>query len=388
MNATYDVVVVGAGPYGLSVAAHLRGKGLEVGVFGRVMEMWREHMPAGMLLRSHPWATHISDPQGKYGIERFCEESKSPGIYPVPIQTFIDYGRWFQERAVPEVTETYVSSIERRDGQFQVTLLDGQSVRTRRVVMAIGLYYYAHWPELYTDLPDGLVSHSSQHADFRRFQGKEVMVVGGGQSAIEYAALLQESGARVEVVSRRPLLWLDRDRSNERTWFERIKAPDAGIAAGWDNWVLDHAPYLFWRFPQKWKDSYNSRYQSGATDWLRNRVIGKAKLRERQTVTKLEAVGGKLHTTISDGSQVRVDHLLLATGFRTDVNKLAMLHPALRAELRTDRTVPVLSHWFESSVPGLYFVGHTTIQAFGPLFRFVAGCPASARRVAHAVARG
>ena len=301
----------------------------------------------------------------------------------------VDYGRWFQERTVPDVDPTYVSSVERRDGKFLLTLVDGRVVETRSVVMAIGLYYYANWPEPYTGLPDGLVSHSSQHADFGRFRGKDVMVMGGGQSPIEYAALLGESGARVQVVYRRQIMWLDPDRSADRNWLERLKAPDAGIAPGWKNWVLDHAPYLFWRAPQDWKDSYNSNYRSGASDWLRHRVIGKATLRESQTITKIEAAsgGGALQTTLSDGGQTRVDHLLLATGFRADLSKLSMLHPALRAEIRTDRTVPALNHWFESSVPGLYFVGHTSIQAFGPLFRFVAGCPATARRVASAVAR-
>jgi cation diffusion facilitator CzcD-associated flavoprotein CzcO len=382
------VVVVGAGPYGLSTAAHLLGRGLRVAVFGRTLEMWREHMPKGMLLRSHWWATNLSDPDGDYGFERFARDAGRDRSYPVPLQTFIDYGLWFQQRAVPEVDETYVSSIQREDTRFLLTLQDGREVESRAVVMAIGPYHYANRPEQFTGLPAELVSHSSNHRDFGGFKGRDVVVIGGGQSAIEFAALLHEAGAAVQVVSRRPIQWLEPDRSGTRSTLERILAPDAGIAPGWINWVWDHRPVLFYRFPQPWKDAYNAMYHSGATDWLRNRVLGKVTLRERRTVTRLEVAHGRLTATISDGATVSADHIILATGYTVDVNRLTMIHPSLRAKIATDRGSPVLSHWFETSVPGLYFVGLTSLRAFGPLYRFVAGCGAAARRVARAITRG
>jgi hypothetical protein len=167
---------------------------------------------------------------------------------------------------------------------------------------------------------------------------------------------------------------------------ERIIAPDASIAPGWNNWVLDLMPFFFYRFPQEWKDAYNSQYESGATDWLRTRVIGKAALHAGRTMTKLEVVDGKIDATMSDGGTVRTDHIVLATGYRVDINRLTMIHPTLRADILTDTGIPILSHGFESSVPGLYFVGITSLRAFGPLYRFVAGCGAAARRVASCVA--
>ncbi len=387
MKLVYDAVVVGAGPYGLSTAAHLRGRGLRVAVFGRTLELWRQHMPTGMLLRSHWWASNLSDPGNEYGFERFFRESRYTKGYPVPLEAFIDYGLSFQERAVPDVDETYVASIERQGDRFLLTLEDGREVDSAAVVMAIGLYYYANRPAPYSSLPAGLVSHSCDHKDFSRFQRKQVAVIGGGQSAIEYAALLHEAGATVQVVARRPIMWLAPDRSNERTVFERLLAPDARIAPGWRNWVLDHMPYLFYRFPQESKDWYNGNYVSGATDWLRDRVIGKATLRERQTVVAVKAGEGKVEATLADGAKVSADHVLLATGYKIDLERLRMIHPSLRADIKTDMAIPLLSHWFESSVPGLYFVGLTSLRAFGPLFRFVAGCGAAAQRVASAIAR-
>ena len=385
MMSDYDVVVVGAGAYGLSTAAHLHGRGLKVAIFGKPLEMWRDHMPKGMKLRSHWWATNLCDPGNDYTFERFLKDSKYDKGYPTPIEAFIEYALWFQQQAVPDVDETYVSSIERQGGQFLVRLADGREVQSGAVVMATGLYHYAHRPEPYNGLPAGLVSHSSDHRDFGRFKGQDVMVIGGGHSAIEFAALLHEAGAAVQVVSRRPVRWWTPDRTNERTILERIKAPTSTMAPGWKNWVLDHVPYLFYRFPQDWKDSYNSNYVSGASSWLSDRINGKVTVHEDRTVTDLKVLDGKVHMTLSDGTPVRGDHILLATGYKADLNRLTMIHPSLRAEIRTDREIPTLSHWFESSVPGFYFVGFTSLRAFGPLYRFVAGCGATARRVARSV---
>lgn len=386
--ASYDAVVVGAGPYGLSTAAHLLGRGLRVAVFGKTLELWRNHMPKGMFLRSHGWATNLSDPHQQYGFEQFFRGSRYEKCYPVPIQAFLDYALWFQERAVPNVDETYVSSVERQNGHFLATLEDGRKVQTGAVVLAPGLAYYAHRPEEFNCLPAGLVSHSCEHNDFSPFKRKRVIVIGGGQSAIEFAALLHEAGATVDVVARRPINWLARDRANERTVLEKILAPNAQIAPGWINWTLDHTPYLFYRLSRQKKDRFlRAYYASGASDWLRERVLGKATLHQGHTVVKIEPVNGKVDATLSDGERVRADHVILATGYKVDINKLTMIHPSLLAEIETDRAIPMLSHWFESSVRGLYFVGLTSLPAFGPLFRFVAGCEAAARRVASSLAR-
>src|SRR2546423_8160283 len=160
-----------------------------VSVFGKVLEVWRYCMPQNMLLRSHWWATNLSDPRQHYGLAQFAKDFKQSTRYPLPLQTFVDYGLWFQQRAVPVVDETYVSSIEHRDSRFAITLEDGRQVESRAVVMAIGPRPYANRPAHFNGLPDGLVSHSSDHGDFSRFKGQAVIVIGGRQSAIEYAAL-------------------------------------------------------------------------------------------------------------------------------------------------------------------------------------------------------
>lgn len=386
--AQYDAVIVGAGPYGLSTAAHLLGQGLKVAVFGKTLELWRTRMPRGMYLRSHWWATNLSDPQNRYGFERFFNESVYDKCYPVPINAFIEYALWFQKRAVPDVDETYVASIEREGEQFLLTLVDGRKVRTSAVVMAMGLAYYARRPDEYSHLPVELASHSFDHDDFGRFAGKHVVIVGGGQSATEYGALLHEAGATVDLVSRRPILWLEPDRANERALWEQVLAPTAGIAPGWKNWGLEHLPYLFYLFPQEKKDRYNrNHYKAAGADWLRNRVIGSVTLHEGHKIVSMKEADDGVQVVLSDRAAIKADHILLCTGYQVDVRNLPMLHPTLLREIKTFRQIPWLNHWFESSVPGLYFVGLTSVATFGPLFRFVVGNKASALRVSSAVTR-
>lgn len=384
----YDAVVVGAGPYGLSAAAHLRGKGLKVAVFGKPLELWREHMPEGMFLRSHWWATNLSDPGNHYGFERFFRVSQYRPTYPVPIEAFIDYGLWFQRNVVPDVDETYVTSIERKGKRFLLTLADGRAIESSAVVMAAGLYYYANRPAQYDHLPADLVSHSFEHADFHRYAGKRVIVLGGGQSAVEYAALLHEAGARVDLVVRRPIHWLAPDTDGQRSLIERLRAPRAGIAPGWKNWALEYFPFLFERFPQDRKDRYiQNHYTAAASDWLRERILGKVGVHEGVQVEVCHEVNGAVELVLSNGEVLEAQHMMLATGYRVDVKRLNMLHPALLSEIRTDRDIPALNGWFESSVPGLYFIGLTSLRNFGPLFRFVLGTKATAKRVTRAVAR-
>ncbi len=386
--AQYDVVIVGAGPYGLTAAAHLLGRGLKVAIFGKTLELWREHMPKGMFLRSHWWATNLSDPKKQYGFDQFFRVSKYKKCYPVPAEAFVDYALWFQKNAVPNVDETYVASVERIGDKFRVTLEDGRVLEAAAVIMAVGLYYYANMPAEYTHLSSEVMTHSFEHNDFSRFNGKKLLVIGGGQSAVEYTALLLEAGASVHLVSRRRINWLAPDHSEERSLWEKIKAPNSGIAPGWKNWALEYLPYLFYYLPQYRKDRYiRNHYNAAASDWLRDRVIGKAHLHEGQKTQSLKEVAGGVDVSLEDGTEFHVDHVMLSTGYEVRLSRLNMVHPALRAQVQTETDIPQLSSSFESSVPGLYFIGLTSLRSFGPLYRFVVGAKASGERVAAAAAR-
>jgi hypothetical protein len=252
--------------------------------------------------------------------------------------------------------------------------------------MAIGLAYYAHRPAIFDHLPPALVSHSSEHHDFSRFSGKQVVVVGGGQSAVEYAALLHEAGAAVHVVARRAIEWRSTDRTGRRTAAERLIAPRATLAPGWDSWCLDRMPSAFYHLPQWAKDRYNLS-ASGAAASLRHRIAGKVSLHEAQTILAIDAKGDAVVATTLDGKTLRADHVMLATGYGVDLDKLTMIGTSLRRSVQTMDGAPLLTPWFESTVPGFYFSGLTSQRAFGPIYRTVAGCGPAARRAARAIAQ-
>jgi hypothetical protein len=387
--AVYDVVVVGAGPYGLSVAAHLLRKALKVAVFGKPLQLWQDNMPAGMLLRSFWWASNLSDPQKKCSLSHYFGAHNLKPSYPLPIETFIDYGLWFQRQMVPAVDETYVSMIERRDGHFSLLLADGRIIQCRVVVMAPGLHYYTYRPQEYDSLPEELVSHTAHHNRFDRFSGEEVVIIGGGQSALESAALLHERGAHVTLVSRSPLHWLSEEKDlDERTLLQRMRHPRAGIAPGWFNWGLENMPYVFHQLPRGVKDRLlrgRGRYGPAGSAWLRPRVLDKVTLLEGVSVLDAQTRRGGVALKLSNGNVLKADHLLLATGYRVNVWRLPMLSPTLLSRVRTYYNAPVLNQRFESSVAGLYFVGISSVSSFGPFYRFVVGTEAAARRVAESV---
>src|SRR5271165_3473757 len=113
--------IVGAGPYGLSIAAHLRRNGIPFRIFGRPMDNWRSHMPKGMMLKSDGFASNLYDPSGAFTLKDFCAEHKIPytdSTIPVGLDTFAAYGMAFQERLVPELEERYVASITRLSDGF------------------------------------------------------------------------------------------------------------------------------------------------------------------------------------------------------------------------------------------------------------------------------
>jgi cation diffusion facilitator CzcD-associated flavoprotein CzcO len=206
----HEIAVIGAGPYGLAAAAHLRNAGLEVKVFGEAMAFWDRQMPAGMLLRSPRSASHIADPLRQLTLDDYERSEQVTLNAPIELRRFVEYGRWFQRRVAPDLDTRPVERVEPAGDGFRVTVDGGDQVEAGRIIVAAGIASFAWSPPPFGSLPRELVSHSSAERDLHRFAGRRVLVVGGGQSALETAALLHEAGAKTEVVVRRPAVtWLD-----------------------------------------------------------------------------------------------------------------------------------------------------------------------------------
>ncbi len=376
-----DVVVLGAGPYGLSLAAHLAQTKLKTRVFGRPMQSWRDHMPRGMKLKSDGFASSLYDPESKFPLRVYCRENDIPyadiGL-PIPVEVFIAYGIEFQRRMVPHLEQTDIASIRRVPGGFAIETESGESFETRSVVVAAGIAHFAWLPEFLAGLPPEYVSHSFGHNDLTGFRGRKVAVIGAGASAVDMAALLRDAGAEVEIVARRAQIAFHEQGAEPRSLLDQIRSPRSGLGVGWKSRICADLPLLFHALPEKLRFRAVERHLGPAPGWfVVDKVRGQIPAHLKAKMHDAFVRDGKVHLKLTerDGtpSTLVVDHIVAGTGFKVSLKKLPVLDEELRAEIRNVDDTPILSRNFESSVPGLYFVGLASSNSFGPLTRFACG---------------
>lgn len=356
------------------------------------MAAWRTQFPAGMKLKSEGFASSLYAPGDAYPLRAYCAEHGIPyqdiGL-PVPIETFIAYGTEFQRRYVPGLEQRMVSAIERGRGGYQVTLDSGEVVGAARVVVGAGVSPFAYVPPVLADLPAECCTHSSAHSGLDGFAGKDVLVVGAGASALEISGLLHAAGARPHLVARRNRIDFH-EPPRARSLWERIRAPRSGLGTGWGSWLSTEAALLFHVMPRDFRIRVARRHLGPAPGWfVREMVEGKVPMTLGATLANARMEGGRVALALNtaDGTRtVSGDHVIAATGYRVDLGRLAFLSPEVMAGIRTEGGGPVLSSRFESSLPGLFFVGPVAVNSFGPLMRFQCGCTFAARRVAPRIA--
>jgi FAD-dependent urate hydroxylase len=400
MSDAVDVAIIGAGPYGLSLAAHLRAAGVDYCQFGIPMHLWQAAMPKGMFLKSQGFASNISDPAGTHTLEAFCKATDRPyasyGL-PVPLDTFVSYGQWFQSELGLSIEEALVTDMSRRDNAFELNLGNGERVLARKVVVAIGVEHFAYIPEPLSGLPATLCTHSSAHQDLAAFKGKDVIVVGAGQSALESAALLHEGGATVQVLARKNVVaWNGEPLPLDRPLLQRLREPESGLGSGWATWFYSSHPDLFRRLPSNTR-VYRARTALGPAGacWLRPRVEGQFPVQLGYTVASATTQEGRARLTVTgpsgSGRELAADHVIAATGYRTSLGRLQFLPEAIRSKVETLAGTPVVGRDYQSSVAGLYFIGPAVAPTMGPVMRFVFGtwhaAPVVARNLAGASGR-
>jgi len=383
-----DIAVIGAGPYGLSAAAHLKAKGLRVRVFGEPMAFWADKMPAGMLLRSPREASSISDPAQAFTLEAYESASGIQPLAPLPLETFVAYGLWFRRQLDSDLDRRTVTQADRDGAGFRLTLQDGEVVRTSKLVVAAGIGPFQRKPAQFANLPEKQVSHCYEGRKFTEFSGKRIAVIGAGQSALESAALLRESGAEVEVIAKIDELrwigghrWLHHLGPISAMLYSKHDVGPAGISR------LVASPQLIHRIPLKLRDKIRKRaVRPAASPWLPPRLTT-VKITLGRTVQRASSLGGEVHLRLDDASERRVDHVLLGTGYDVDICRYGFLSPDLVKHVRQLDGYPALTGGFCSSVPGLHFIGATAARSFGPLLYFVAGTEFASQELASHVVR-
>jgi hypothetical protein len=391
-----NVAIIGAGPYGLSIAAHLRATNVSFRIFGRPMQTWIEQMPRGMRLKSDGIASCLYEPDLKFSLGAYCKEMGLPyadvGL-PVPLETFVAYGLEFRKRFVPEIEDKRVVSLRRAAGGYQIRLEDGETLAARKVIVAAGLSYYQYVPPILSALPETYVSHSSKHKTLDHFNGREVVVVGAGASALDLAALLHQVGARVQVVARTPVIRLwDPPAPMPTTLIQWLRNPMTDLGRGWRLFWCANAPLVFRLMPEQFRLDKVRRVLGPNPAWfVKKDIEGNVPLHPGLSITDARVENGRVKLQLANGvsgSQTFVaDHIIAATGYRVDLRRLPFLDPNDLGQIRSVENTPVLSSNFESSLPGLYFVGTSAANTFGPLLRFACGAKFTARRLARHLAK-
>lgn len=391
-----ETAIIGAGPYGLSIAAHFRRDGIPFRIFGRPMDSWASHMPKGMMLKSDGFASNIYDPQSEFTLKDFCAERDieySDAGIPVRLETFAAYGLAFKNRFVPELEDRLVAGFDGVPGGFLLRLDDGETIMARRVVLAVGITHFEYLPAELAVLPPEFVSHSFHHRDLTSFKGRNVTVIGGGSSAIDLAGLLHESGAAVQLVARRKALTFHtKSMGKPRSWWQQVRHPKSGLGPGLRSRFYADAPWAFHYLSERSRLQIVRTHLGPSAGWFaKEKVVGHVPMMLGYTPERADIRDGRvsLRLRAADGGEREIvtEHLIAATGYKVQFERLAFLSKDIRSKIKAADDMPVLSSTFESSMPRLYFVGIAAANSFGPVMRFAFGAGFAARRLTGAITK-
>ncbi|HEY4215049.1 MAG TPA: NAD(P)-binding domain-containing protein [Steroidobacteraceae bacterium] len=391
MASATNVTIIGAGPYGLSLAAHLKARDVQFRIFGDPMRFWRD-MPVGVNLKSLAFATNVYVPESGHTFPEWCRRNGLEDFEPCTMQSYAAYGCEIQKRFVPELEEVFVTNVRRQGDGFEVTLASGEHFHSHRVISCTGLTGLSHVPKELRGLGPERVRHTFDISNYGEFQGKKVAVIGAGASAVEAGALVLEGGGTSEVFVRGGEVIIHDERSPRvRPLWDRIVNPMTVLGASRRGWVLEHLPFLVYHLPRARRTEFVKRYLGPASPWwIHDRVVGKVPIHMRHEMVQAEASGNgvalKFRKADGQTTTVEFDFVVAGTGYEVDVARLPYLDPELIRHIRCIERAPELNRHFESSVPGLYFAGPISFMCFGPLFRFVSGAEIAAHSLSRRLA--
>jgi thioredoxin reductase len=390
-----SVAIVGSGPYALSLAAHLNPMGIGFRIFGPCMEAWDKHMPPGMFLKSDGFASDLYAPGKGYRLEDYCREfgiPYAPVGPPVKRTTFVDYGKEFQRRLVPQLEETMIVRVSQIPGGFELETAEGERVQARRVVLAVGISHFPYLPKVLDGLPRSAVSHTFHHGSFDAFRGKHVLVIGSGASSVNAAGALHEAGAQAELMARASKINFHDQSDAQRPLMERITNPRSVLGLGWRSKIACDLPLLFHSMPEKLRHKVVAKHLGPSAGWFeRDRFVGKVQPYLGCHLKEVTEAGSKVRVRYTDPSgaarEMLVDHVVAGTGFKPYLRSLKFLDGDLTAKIHTAADTPALDANFRTSVEGLYMTGLASANNFGPMCRFACGAGFTSKRLSRQLAR-
>jgi thioredoxin reductase len=386
MKPATDVAIIGAGPYGLSLAAHLRARGVKYRIFGDAMRFW-VNMPIGVNLKSLAFATNIALPKSGHSFPEWCRQHGLEDFEPCTMQSFATYGLEIQKQFIPDLENVLVTNVSPRPGGFELALSSGERLHARKVIVATGLSGLAQIPDALRELGPDRMRHTFDISDYSEFRNKTVAVIGAGASAIEAGALVHEAGGSSEIFVRDQEAIFHGRTPRVRPLWDSIKNPMTVLGASRTSWVLQQLPLIVHRLPLERRTRFVKRYLGPASPWwIKDRVLGKVPIHVRHEVIEIGNTNQRVKLKMRNGEgtsrNVEVDFVIAGTGYDASVSRLKFLDPAISSRIHLTERAPTLNSNFESSVPGLHFIGPLSFMCFGPLFRFVTGAEITARRLA------
>ena len=394
MNTATEVTIVGAGPYGLSIAAHLRQMNVNFRIIGSPMHTWRTHMPKGMHLKSAGLSATLFDPERSFTLKQYCRQNDIPyedeGL-PISLELFTQYGMAFQQRFAPNLEEAKLQSLRKQGEMFELVLDNGLKFMSRKVILAVGIDYFRYLPQPLDGLEKSHYSHSAEHHELEKFRDKEVVVIGSGSSAIDMAVLLHEVKARPILVARRQALNFGQKEGRVRTRLSRFVAPMSGLGPGWKNLFCASLPGLFRYLPSNFRIKVVQEFLGPSGGWFIKPRMKDIPILLGHKLLSATSAHGKAELRFIDVNgelrNIHVDHVIAATGYKAQVNTISFLNPELELAIQLVGKTPRLSASFESSVPGLYFAGPSTANTFGPVMRFALGAGFASRTISRHLQR-
>jgi cation diffusion facilitator CzcD-associated flavoprotein CzcO len=377
-----DLLIVGAGPFGLAMAAYAKHLGIEHLVVGKSMGFWKANMPKGMYLRSAcDW--HL-DPLNVDTIEKFVGTKglSTKDVEPLSLEFYLSYARWFQEQKRILVLPALVRKLDWNESEpfrFRAVLDNGQNVAAKFVVLAVGFQYFKNLPsDLVKLLPEDRYSHTCDLVDFPEMAGKRCLIIGGRQSAFEWTALMNEAGA-----------------AKIHLCYRHHSPAFAAADWSWINPLMDATeenPGWFRSLTQQQKDEINRRLWAEGRlkvePWLKARISnGRVKLWPQTRVAKCcELSNGDLAVSMDNGQKITVDRIILATGYKVEFTQVPFLQGSkILGGLNIQDGFPELDEHFQSSLRGMFITSMPAVQQFGPFFGFTIAVRASARLIGRAI---
>lgn len=352
-----DLIIIGSGPFGISLASHAVSNNLEYKLFGYPMDFWKNQMPQDMFIRTPHEFVSFSDSKDELTVQQFSLETDIELVTPLPRPIFVQYANWFAQKSGIEFTPNKIIKVKNQAGYYEVISETGEQYTAKNVVVATGVEHYKYLPDFLKQLPPQMVTHTSGYTTFSQFKGKRVVVLGSGQSAWEAAGLLHRDGADVELIYRKEGPNYAGSRENE------IALRDVGD--------------VFYQLPIEEKKQGWGQSPGSVAHFLKPYVEGLVPQNAGVSIEHIEPINEEeVRIVLSDGTDKTVNHIIAATGFRIDLDQVPFFDEDLLSIINREEGYshfPKLNESFESSLSGLYFAGPLSSHSHGPTFRFILG---------------